>query len=166
MLISDESEIFLADNSTAYEAGLKNDTDNKELDTSTSDEVECIVEKDVEKDSSDENVDSCKNDEISQLMAKSTKPTMKTKLLVKKIISQLPVVPYDTLNFSKKEMVLVTGGETEGVSLRSCELLRARNCTRVNISLTNGVDSLNATSAISIISFEMKRQFINHKISE
>jgi len=108
------------------------------------------------------------DDTINQLISqiKTYKPTAKTKLLVKKLISQLPIKPYYALDFTEREIVLVIGGETEGISLESCKLLRARNCTRVNVPLTNGVDSLNVGVAVGIVTFEMKRQFVTRKINE
>lgn len=162
--------IFLADNNIAYENKLKDNMVNPESDVSTFSEADDnnmkqdnydanndqIVENDKSEDAIDELVD--KN--------KSHKPTAKTKLLVKKLISQLPVEPYYTLDFSKKEIVLIIGGETEGVSLESCKLLHARNCIRVNVPLTNGVDSLNVGVAVGIVTFEMKRQFVTKNIDD
>lgn len=162
MLISNESDLFLADNIIGYENELKNHTTDKESDT-----VAVINDNNIEEDHSDENIDSNSiNDKIGQLITKSDKPTAKSKLFVKKIISQLPVISHYMYDFTKKEIVLVIGGETESISLQSCELLCERNCTRVNISLTNGVDSLNVASAISIIAFEIKRQFMTRKMNK
>ncbi|KAL6431321.1 hypothetical protein ACFW04_007171 [Cataglyphis niger] len=169
-LISDESMIFLADNNIAYENKLKDNMVNPESDVSTFIEADDnnmkqdnynanndqIVENDKSEDAIDELVD----------QNKSHKPTAKTKLLVKKLISQLPVEPYYTLDFTKKEIVLVIGGETEGISLESCKLLHARNCIRVNVPLTNGVDSLNVGVAVGIVTFEMKRQFVTKNIDD
>lgn len=97
---------------------------------------------------------------------KADKPTAKTKLLMKRLISQLPVVPYYSLNYTQREAVLVIGGETECVSLESYKLLKARNCVRVNVPLTNGVDSLNVGTALGIVTYEMKRQFITRNIDD
>ncbi|XP_050453898.1 rRNA methyltransferase 3, mitochondrial [Cataglyphis hispanica] len=169
-LISNESMMFLADNNITYENKLKDNMVNAESDVSTFIEADDnnmkqdnydanngqIVENDKSEDAIDELVD--KN--------KSHKPTAKTKLLVKKLISQLPVEPYYTLDFTKKEIVLVIGGETEGVSLESCKLLHARNCIRVNVPLTNGIDSLNVGVAVGIVTFEMKRQFMTKNIDD
>lgn len=162
-LISNESSIYLADNNMTYDNISQDNTFNSESDISA--EMNCT---DNEESDSDTGMDqSNENDKkMSPSTIKSYKPTAKTKALVKKIISQFPVMPYHTIDFAKKEIVLVTGGETESISLQSCDLLRKRNCTRVNISLTNGIESLNAASAISIIAFEMKRQFISRTISD
>lgn len=166
-LISEESTIFLADNNVAYENDLKDQTVNPEsieLSTSIEDTDNCTKQDDVNA-SNDEATEA---DAINQLISqtKTHKPTAKTKLLVKNLISKLPVKPYYELDFAEREMVLVIGGETEGVSLESCKLLRARNCTRVNIPLTNGVDSLNVGVAVGIVTFEMRRQFVTRKIDD
>jgi len=166
-LISNESAIFLADNSITYGNDLRGYSINTEPDVYTGSFVE--INDYMKKDNIDTNNDRIiEDDTINQLISqtKTYKPTAKTKLLVKKLISQLPIKPYYALDFTEREMVLVIGGETEGISLESCKLLRARNCTRVNIPLTNGVDSLNVGVAVGIVTFEMKRQFVTRKIDE
>lgn len=163
-LISNESTIFLADNNMAYENDLQDNTVNSESNVNPSIEVNDNY---IKQDNLDLNNDQTVQDnEINELISKTYKPTAKTKLLVRKLISQLPVKPYYALDFTKREMVFVIGGETEGVSLESCELLRARNCTRINIPLTNGVDSLNVGVAVGIVTFEMKRQFVTRGIDD
>lgn len=145
-IINEESAIFLADNRTTYEDEFDDDgiVDDSEFDESNKDE----------------------NNAINQVIDKAKQRTAKMKSLVKKLTSQLPVEPYHKLQFTQKEAVLVVGGETEGVSLESCKLLRARNCIRVHVPLTNDIDSLNVGVAVGIITFEMKRQFIMRKIEE
>ncbi|XP_011705229.1 PREDICTED: rRNA methyltransferase 3, mitochondrial-like, partial [Wasmannia auropunctata] len=163
-LISNESAIFLADNNVAYENDLRDCTDNSESSPDIEFDDDCIKQDNLDPSNDQIIEDNTINQLISQ--TKAYKSTAKTKLLVKKIISQLPVKPYFELNFTEREMVLVIGGETEGVSLESCKLLRARNCTRVNIPLTNGIDSLNVGVAVGIVTFEMKRQFVTRKIDD
>lgn len=162
--------IFLADNNIAYENKLKDNMVNPESNVSTFIEAD---DNNMKQDNYDANNDQIvENDEpedaIDELVDqnKSRKPTAKTKSLVKKLISQLPVEPYYTLDFTKREIILVIGGETEGVSLESCKLLHARNCVRVNVPLTNGVDSLNVGVAVGIVTFEMKRQFVTKNIDD
>lgn len=170
-LISNESMIFLADNNIAYENKLQDNTVNPESNVSTFIEAD---DNNVKQDNYDTNSnqifenDKPIEDAVEELIdqTKSHKPTVKTKSLVKKLISQLPVESYYTLDFTKKEIVLVIGGETEGVSLESCKLLHARNCVRVNVPLTNGVDSLNVGVAVGIVTFEMKRQFVTKNIDD
>ncbi|XP_029678925.1 rRNA methyltransferase 3, mitochondrial [Formica exsecta] len=170
-LISNESMIFLADNNIAYENKLQDNKVNPESNVSTFIEAD---DNNVKQDNYDTNSnqifenDKPIEDAVEELVdqTKSHKPTAKTKSLVKKLISQLPVESYYTLDFTKKEIVLVIGGETEGVSLESCKLLHARNCVRVNVPLTNGVDSLNVGVAVGIVTFEMKRQFVTKNIDD
>ncbi|XP_070157388.1 rRNA methyltransferase 3, mitochondrial [Polyergus mexicanus] len=169
-LISNESMILLADNNIAYENKLQDNTVNLESNVSTFIEAD---DNNMKQDNYDANSNQIENDKpiedaIDELVdeTKSHKSTAKTKLLVKKLISQLPVEPYYTLDFTNKEVVLVIGGETEGVSLESCKLLHARNCVRVNVPLTNGVDSLNVGVAVGIVTFEMKRQFVTKNIDD
>lgn len=166
-LISNESTIFLADNNIAYENELTDNMMNPELNGSISIETD---DNNVKQDNYSaqilENDYSIQEDTIDKLVGqtKSHKSTAKTRSLVKKLISQLPIEPYYTLDFTKQEIVLVIGGETEGVSLESCKLLHARNCVRVNVPLTNGVESLNVGVAAGIVTFEMKRQFVTKNI--
>lgn len=164
-LISNESAIFLTDNNLAYENDLRDHTVNPESNVTPSLEVNDNY---MKQDNLDANNDQTEDSEINQLISqtKTYKPTAKTKLLVRKVISQLPVKSYYEVDFTKREMVLVIGGETEGISLQSCKLLRERNCTRINIPLTNGVDSLNVGVAAGIVTFEMKRQFISRRIDD
>ncbi|EFN79022.1 rRNA methyltransferase 3, mitochondrial [Harpegnathos saltator] len=159
-LISNESTIYLTDNNMTYDHVSR---DNTVSDTST--ETDWA---DTEDGNSDIDINqSTETDKtIKPLKINSHKPTAKTKALVRQIISQFPIVPYHTLDFAKKEVVLIIGGETEGISLQSCDLLRDRNCIRVNISLTNGIESLNTASALSVITFEIRRQFITRTIGK
>lgn len=159
-LISEESAIFLADNNVTYENNLRDYTVDPES-TSIEDSDDG-----TKQDNNANNNQPIEDNMINELIRKSYKSTAKTKLLVKELISQFPVKPYYEINFTEKEMVLVIGGETESVSLESCKLLRARNCTRVNIPLTNGVDSLNVGIAVGIVTFEMKRQFVTRNIDD
>ncbi|KMQ95614.1 rna methyltransferase-like protein 1-like protein [Lasius niger] len=170
-LISNESMIFLADNNVVYENKLRDDTVNPESNISTFIEADDNnVKQDDYDANSDQIVENDKSikDAVDELLdqVKSHKPTAKTKSLMRKLISQLPVEPYYKFDFTKREMVLIIGGETEGVSLESCKLLHARNCVRVNVPLTNGVDSLNVGVAVGIVTFEMKRQFVTRNIND
>lgn len=163
-LISDESAIFLADNNIAHE----NDSQDHNPESTISNSIENYDNDMAQDDVNANNDQTIEDNAINELISqtKTYKPTAKTKLLVKKLISQLPVKPYYALDFTEREIVLVIGGETEGISLESCKLLRARNCTRVNIPLTNDVDSLNVGVAVGIVTFEMRRQFVARKIDD
>ncbi|XP_012524491.1 rRNA methyltransferase 3, mitochondrial [Monomorium pharaonis] len=170
-LISNESAIFLADNNIAYENDLKDCTVNSKSNTSSVENNGDIKQDNLDANNDqtiEDNEHSVEDNELNQLISqtKPYKSTAKTKLMIRQLISQLPVKPYYALDFTRREVVFVIGGETEGISLESCKLLRARNCTRINIPLTNGVDSLNVGVAVGIVTFEMKRQFVNRKIDD
>ncbi|XP_012059530.1 PREDICTED: rRNA methyltransferase 3, mitochondrial [Atta cephalotes] len=164
-LISDESAIFLADNNIANENVLTDFKMNPDTNEGFSIQVNDNY---VKQDNLDAHNEQIQDNTINELIdqTKTYKSTAKTKLLVKQLVSQLPVKPYYALDFTEKEVVFVIGGETEGINLESCKLLRSRNCTRVNIPLTNGIDSLNVGVAVGIITFEIKRQFVTRKIED
>lgn len=90
----------------------------------------------------------------------------KSKELIDK--RNLPCVPYYGVDFTKSQVVLIIGGETEGLSSRCFDLVSERKGVRVNIPLDNDIDSLNTGVAIGVIAFEVKRQFLllNNKIHE
>jgi len=163
-LINEESNIFLADNNITYENEFENYTANKEANNPIrSEDLIGFEDKNFCEVNFNDNVDyDSKNKLLNE--TKLNKSPAETKLLVKQVISQFPIVSYYTLDFTQKETVLIIGGETEGVNIESCKLLHERNCVRINIPLTNGVDSLNVGIAIGIITYEMKRQFMIHNI--
>ncbi|XP_011303325.1 rRNA methyltransferase 3, mitochondrial [Fopius arisanus] len=86
--------------------------------------------------------------------------------LAKKLISTIPIIPYYSTNYPNAENILIVGGESEGVSLEALALVHERNGVRLNIPMTNGVESLNTGMALGIIAFELKRQFSVKKTSE
>lgn len=58
-----------------------------------------------------------------------------------------------------KNCVIVIGGETEGVSAEAYELLKSNlNGCCVHIPLANGIDSLNTSTALAIVLFEIRKQ--------
>jgi len=167
-LINEESNIFLTDNNITYENEFENYTVNKKSNNPI--ESENLIEfkdKDFSEVNFNDNINyDSKDKEIDRLLdeTKLNKSSAETKLLVKQMISQFPIMPYNTLDFTQKETVLIIGGETEGVNIESCKLLCNRNCVRINIPLTNGVDSLNVGIAVGVITYEMRRQFMIHNI--
>ncbi|KAJ9590657.1 hypothetical protein L9F63_016328, partial [Diploptera punctata] len=79
----------------------------------------------------------------------------------------VPVIPYfSTDYFNCAPIILVIGGETEGLSAESYQFASERLGVRLNIPLSNDVDSLNSGTALSIISFEIRRQFLVKKSGE
>ncbi|XP_050308359.1 rRNA methyltransferase 3A, mitochondrial [Anthonomus grandis grandis] len=75
------------------------------------------------------------------------------------ITAELPVVPYFSVNFnSQKHIVLIIGGETEGINEQSYKLAKEFDGVRLNVPLSNGIDSLNVGTALGVIGFEIKRQ--------
>ncbi|KAL0841952.1 hypothetical protein ABMA28_014179 [Loxostege sticticalis] len=74
---------------------------------------------------------------------------------------QIPVLPYYGVQFpSFKNITLIIGGETEGISENSYALAAQKNGLRLNIPLQRGVDSLNTGMATAVIAFEIRRQLI------
>jgi tRNA G18 (ribose-2'-O)-methylase SpoU len=72
----------------------------------------------------------------------------------------VPILPYSDANFTdSKSIVVVIGGETEGLSGMAMRLARMRNGHRLHIPLNNCVESLNTGTALGVILFEIKRQF-------
>lgn len=76
----------------------------------------------------------------------------------------LPQVLYHELDYANlTSIVVIIGGETEGVSEEACSLAITQDGSRVNIPLSNSMDSLNSGCALSVLLFEIKRQFLlNH----
>lgn len=73
---------------------------------------------------------------------------------------KLPLIPYTDIGVSdSRDIVLVIGGETHGLSNAALKLAYDCDGCRVNIPMTKGSDSLNAAIATSIIAFEIRRQF-------
>ena len=71
----------------------------------------------------------------------------------------LPTHWYSDVDYTHGgEVVIVVGGETEGLGAPSRKLAFERNGDRINIPMTFGVESLNSGVAASVILFEVKRQ--------
>lgn len=90
---------------------------------------------------------------------KSKKELRERNFIFSKMLD-LPVVPYFAVDYTKNQVILIVGGETEGLSRESLKLVENREGIRVNIPLDNKVDSLNAGMALGIVAFEIKRQFL------
>jgi hypothetical protein len=85
-------------------------------------------------------------------------------------LHSIPVIPYFAVDYTNQSsVVLVIGGETEGLSFSAFRLAHDRYGVRLNVPLSNNVESLNSGTALGIIVFEMKRQFLRklqHKSGE
>ncbi|KAF2883860.1 hypothetical protein ILUMI_22329 [Ignelater luminosus] len=78
---------------------------------------------------------------------------------LKDIVTSMPLLPYYGVNFNDLgSLVLIVGGETEGISEESYRFAADFNGIRLNIPLNNNIDSLNTGTALGIIMFEVKRQ--------
>nr|CAI5847063.1 unnamed protein product [Callosobruchus analis] len=82
-------------------------------------------------------------------------------------IQSVPVLPYYGVDISAAQnIVLIIGGETEGISEESYKLAAEMDGVRLNIPLSNGIDSLNTGTALGIILFEMKKQLLMAKFKD
>ena len=81
------------------------------------------------------------------------------------LLKCVPSIPYYATDYTASEAVLIVGGESEGLSYESVEFLRNYNGVRVNIPMTNGMESLNTGMALGIVAFEIKKQFAIKKDS-
>ncbi|XP_003493913.1 rRNA methyltransferase 3, mitochondrial [Bombus impatiens] len=87
----------------------------------------------------------------------------KNKYLMRDFMLKLPIIPYYSVDYTKKETVIVVSGETEGLNFNSYKFLKEKNGIRINIPLVKGVDSLNAAVALGVVIFEIRRQFFKKK---
>ncbi|RZB40471.1 RNA methyltransferase-like protein 1 [Asbolus verrucosus] len=77
------------------------------------------------------------------------------------IMEQIPVLPYYGIDFkSFKHTILIVGGETLGISKNSYEIALKMSGMRLNIPLSNDVESLNVGAALGIIAFEFRKQLM------
>lgn len=68
---------------------------------------------------------------------------------------------YHNVDFTScASITLIIGGETEGVSDDALALTAQRGGLRLHIPLSNAVESLNSGCALSVLLFEIKRQFL------
>ena len=73
---------------------------------------------------------------------------------------QALIVPYANATLDgQKEIVIVIGGETEGISESAYDLFNSKSHGQcIHIPLADGIDSLNTSSALAVVLFEMKKQ--------
>jgi len=150
-----DASVFLADNSDhAWEDISKSGEEEEE---------EEEAEEEEEEEGSGDDID---NGDESQLQdeenrTKYSPGVLKSLEIYKRRLSSIPVVPYFAVDYtSQSSVVLVIGGETEGLSINAFRLARDRYGVRLNVPLSNNIESLNSGTALGIIVFEMKRQFL------
>ncbi|XP_043267769.1 rRNA methyltransferase 3, mitochondrial [Venturia canescens] len=135
----------------------------------SADEVRCTSEEnltnsyksDTEEYSYDKSFEKCISSAEDVMQ---TSPSLQT-IIAKQILMSIPVKPYYAPDYASNEVILIVGGETEGLSYESVELAQKREGVRVHIPLTNNVESLNTGVALGIVAFEVKRQFAVRKQS-
>lgn len=81
------------------------------------------------------------------------------------ILNTINLIPYFSINFKSivnenNHIVLIIGGETEGISEECYKFCQKVQGARINIPMDNKVDSLNVSTALGIIAFEIKRQLL------
>lgn len=75
------------------------------------------------------------------------------------LVSSLPLLPYYSIDYNLcKHVVVIIGGETEGISADAYSFAARYQGARINVPMSNEVDSLNTGTALGIICFEIKRQ--------
>lgn len=72
---------------------------------------------------------------------------------------QLPCHLYSSIQYPKNHIVLYIGGETHGVDPRIVKLACEYGGKKIKIPLENGMDSFNSVFAMTIILYEIKRQY-------
>lgn len=153
--MGDDASVFLADNN-----------DHVWEDISKSEEEE------EEEDGSGDDIDNCDESQLQDEgnRTKYSPGVSKSLEIYKRRLSSIPVVPYFAVDYTNQSsVVVVIGGETESLSINAYRLARDRYGVRLNVPLSNNVESLNSGTALGIIVFEMKRQFLRkmkHKSGE
>ncbi|XP_017788009.1 PREDICTED: rRNA methyltransferase 3, mitochondrial [Habropoda laboriosa] len=104
-------------------------------------------------------------EELASKCAMNNNNTDKTELIdnknaMKQFMLKIPIAPYYSLDYTRKESVIILSGETEGLSYDSYKFLSKQKSIRINVPLVKGVDSLNTGVALGIVGFEIKRQFL------
>ncbi|XP_066601825.1 rRNA methyltransferase 3A, mitochondrial isoform X2 [Prorops nasuta] len=80
--------------------------------------------------------------------------------ILEKQLLDIPVLPYFKVDFVQSSIVLIISGETEGLSSETIQFILEKKGKRINIPLTNDVESLNNSMAFGILTFEIRRQFL------
>lgn len=169
-LISEDANIFVADNNikppvepsedvaSDSSSSSSSDSESSDSDAESKDEADNVVEKirdDFGEGSSKDPATSGSEKHVKSYDA------IKRKRALYEDAENLPIVPYFAARYTNNESIVIVGGETEGLSPESLSLALRRDGVRVNVPLTNGVDSLNTGTALGVVLFEIKRQFIS-----
>ncbi|KAK0093270.1 hypothetical protein PV326_013916 [Microctonus aethiopoides] len=159
-LIEPFANIYVADNSTIIDSvsdDAKNVTLNEEMNCESQTDDESIEDiKGLEEDSTD-GLEEIEEEKIHIRKNTYHQRHLDSKI-AKKITSNIPVIPYYSANYTENENIIIIGGETLGLSLEALDMVKEKYGVRLNIPMTNGVDSLNTSMALGIIAFEMRRQ--------
>lgn len=178
-LIDTEANIYIADNNVTER--IIEHLENEKTESNNLMPVEETLEScehndenidDIDSNIDDDNDSGYKNtgaitmneDELFESMKNSAEhknyvQRMQEVKIAKELTGNIPVIPYYATDYTVGETVIVIGGETTGLSLEALALVRDKNGIRINIPMTNGVDSLNTGMALGIIAFEIKKQF-------
>jgi tRNA G18 (ribose-2'-O)-methylase SpoU len=70
---------------------------------------------------------------------------------------------YSTLTYTD-HVVLIVGGETEGISSMAYQFCRSRNGVRVHIPMAAVIDSLNCAVSVGIVLNEIRRQLMHARV--
>ncbi|KAK0175251.1 hypothetical protein PV327_009015 [Microctonus hyperodae] len=158
-LIDPFANIYVADNSTLIES-----VSNEEKNTTTpNEEMNCESKTDDESIEDIRGFEEDNTDGLEEIKeVNNRKNTFHQRILdskiAKKITSNIPVIPYYSTNYTENENIIIIGGETLGLSLEALDMVKEKYGVRLNIPMTNGVDSLNTGMALGIIAFEIRRQ--------
>lgn len=80
------------------------------------------------------------------------------------VLNSIPIIPYYGAKFSiRRPIVLIIGGETEGIGIEAYKFATNYDGIRLNIPLQNNIESLNVSTALGVIMFEMKKQFLENQ---
>lgn len=77
--------------------------------------------------------------------------------------SPLEILPYYEVEFfgqNAVENILILGGEAEGISSEAKEFCRRCEGSAITIPMANGVESLNTAAAVSVLMFEIRKQYL------
>ncbi|KAH0552253.1 rRNA methyltransferase 3, mitochondrial [Cotesia glomerata] len=148
--VDPDANIYVADHSIEDTAPVDELADHEVVEAQFNADIESALE---------DNEDSLEVEEENKKKKKTYQQVKHETELAKELKKNIPVIPYYATDYTKDEIVIIVGGETEGLSLEAVKLINDKFGVRVNIPMTNGVDSLNSSMALGIIAFEIRRQF-------